>query len=143
MNATIANLIKGKHKPFTISSGDTVYNALKSMAEKDIGFLLVVDGSAMVGVVSERDYARKVDLLDRDSRKTLVRDIMTREVISIKTEQTNDEAMALMTENHIRHLPVLKAGKLIAVISMGDVVKACIRKQKETIDFLEDMALDK
>jgi len=143
MNVTIANLIKAKHKPYTISSSDTIYTALKTMAEKDIGFLLVVDGTAMVGVVSERDYARKVDLLDRDSRKTLVGDIMTREVISITPEQTNDEAMALMTENHIRHLPVLKAGKLVAVISMGDVVKACIRKQKETIEFLEDMALDK
>jgi IMP dehydrogenase len=143
MKATIANLIKGKHKPYTIHSDDTIFNALKIMAEKDIGFLLVVDGHSMVGVVSERDYARKVDLIDKDSRTTKVSEIMTREVISIRPEQTSDEAMALMTQYHIRHLPVLIAGKLVAVISMGDVVKACLRSQKETIDFLEDMALDK
>ncbi len=97
----------------------------------------------MLGVISERDYARKVDLFARDSRSTSVSEIMNTNIFSIDSERTYDEAMELMTRKNIRHLPVVKSNKLLAIISLSDVVKACLRDQKETIDFLEDLALDK
>jgi CBS domain-containing protein len=143
MEKKIANLIKRKGKPFSISPEATVFSALEMMALHDIGFLVVMDGSNMVGVFSERDYARKVELLQRDSRTTKVSEIMVTGVYSIDSEQSYDEAMALMSEKDFRHLPVIKNGRVVAVISLGDVVKACINNQKETIDFLEDIALDK
>jgi CBS domain-containing protein len=143
MEKKIATLIKRKGKPFSISPDATVFSALEMMALHDIGFLVVMDGSNMVGVFSERDYARKVELLQRDSRTTKVSEIMVTGVYSIDSEQSYDEAMALMSEKDFRHLPVIKKGRVVAVISLGDVVRACIKNQKETIDFLEDIALDK
>lgn len=143
MEKKIANLIKRKRKPFSISPDASVFSALELMAMHDVGFLVVMEGTAMMGVLSERDYARKVDLQGKDPRTTKVGEIMTTEVYSIDAEQSYDDAMALMSEKDFRHLPVLKKGRLVAVISMGDVVKACIQNQKETIDFLEDIALDK
>ncbi len=143
MEKKIANLITRKGKPFSIAPDVSVFSALEMMALHDVGFLVVMDGSTMVGVLSERDYARKVELLKRDSRSTKVSEIMTKDVYSIDSEQTFDEAMTLMSDKDFRHLPVIKKGRVVAVISMGDVVKACIQNQKETIDFLEDIALDK
>jgi CBS domain-containing protein len=115
----------------------SVYQALEMMAEKDIGALLVLDGEKLVGIFSERDYARKVILQGKSSRDTWVSEIMTSRVVFVHLEQTIEECMALMTEKHIRHLPVLDGERLVGVISIGDVVKAIITEQQFVIEQLE------
>lgn len=115
----------------------SVYQALEMMAEKDIGALLVLDGEKLVGIFSERDYARKVILQGKSSRDTWVSEIMTSRVVFVRLEQTIEECMALMTEKHIRHLPVLDGERLVGVISIGDVVKAIITEQQFVIEQLE------
>jgi CBS domain-containing protein len=120
-----------------IAPDDSVLDAVKMMAEKGIGALLVMDDARLVGIVSERDYARKVILKGRSSQKTAVKDIMTAEVITARPEQTVEECMLVMTENHIRHLPVIEDEKTIGVLSIGDLVKAIIEEQHFTIKQLE------
>jgi CBS domain-containing protein len=122
---------------WSVRSDRSVYEALELMAEKDIGALLVVDDGKLVGIFSERDYARKVILQGKSSRETLVREIMTPRVVYVHPQQTIEECMALMTEKHIRHLPVLDGERLVGVISIGDVVKAIISEQKFVIEQLE------
>jgi CBS domain-containing protein len=128
---------------WSISPEETVFEALRRMAEKDIGILMVIENDKLVGVMSERDYARKVILHGKSSKTTPVRDIMSTKVISIHPEQTVDEAMALMTENKVRHLPVMIDEQLIGVISIYDVVRSIMHRQLETIKFYEDMELEK
>ncbi len=118
--------------------GTSVYDALKLMADKNIGALMVMDGERLAGIFSERDYARKVILKGKTSRELSVSEVMTGDVISVRPDQTIVDCMELMTEKHIRHLPVLDAGRLIGVISIGDVVKNIISAQKDTITHLED-----
>jgi CBS domain-containing protein len=118
---------------WTISPEDTVYDALRLMARVDIGALLVMEGDDLVGILSERDYARKIVLLGKASRDTKVREIMTSRVFSIHPLQTIEECMDLMTQKRIRHVPVVLDEKVIGVISIGDVVKHIIHKQRETI----------
>jgi CBS domain-containing protein len=115
----------------------TVYEALQLMAEKDIGALLVLESGKLAGIFSERDYARKVILLGRSSKDTKVRDIMTERVYYVRPDWTTEDCMALMTEKHFRHLPVLEGDKVIGIISIGDVVKALITKQEFVIEQLE------
>jgi signal-transduction protein with cAMP-binding, CBS, and nucleotidyltransferase domain len=115
----------------------SVFDAIKLLAEKGIGALLVMDGGRPVGIVSERDYARKVVLQGKSSRQTLVRAIMSRPVIHASPDQTIDECMALMTEKHIRHLPVLERGNVVGLVSIGDLVRATIADQKFLIEQLE------
>lgn len=122
---------------YTVSSGQTVLDALKLMADKNIGAVLVVDEGSMVGIFSERDYARKVILKDRHSDDTRIADVMTGHVITIEPEQTLDECMVIMSDKHIRHLPVVDKGTLVGIISINDVVSAIIRDQKTRIDSLE------
>lgn len=121
----------------TVTPSTSVYDAVKRMAEKNIGALLVMEDVKIVGVVTERDYARKIVLLGRSSKETLVRDIMTFPVMYVRPDQTNEECMALMTDNRVRHLPVMDEGKLIGLISIGDLVKDIISEQKFIIDQLE------
>lgn len=116
----------------------TVYDALKMMSEKEIGALVVLDDGHLVGIFSERDYARKVILLGKTARDTLVRDIMTPKVYSVRPDQTIEECMHLMTDRHIRHLPVVEDDEVVGVISIGDVVKTIISEQKFVIEQLEN-----
>jgi len=134
-----------KEKPegtWTIHPHATVYQALELMAKKDIGALAVVDDKGrLVGMFSERDYARKVALLGRTSKTTKVADLMTTEIVCVKPETTVEECMALMTERRTRHLPVLQNGKLIGMVSIGDIVKAIIVEQEITIRSLQNYIL--
>jgi len=128
---------------WTISPDDKVLDALKLMAAKGVGALIVFEKDDVVGIISERDYARKVILKGRQSQDTTARDIMTAPVYGVHFETTADECMALMTDKHIRHLPVCKDGKLAGIISIGDVVKAIIGQQKVTIENLENYIMGK
>ncbi|RYF50774.1 MAG: CBS domain-containing protein, partial [Cytophagaceae bacterium] len=119
------------------AEGETVLGALKLMAEKNIGAVLVVDNDELTGIFSERDYARKIVLKGRHSDDTLVRDVMTPNVITIEPEQRLEDCMQIMSDKHIRHLPVMESGKLIGIISINDVVTAIMRDQKTRIDSLE------
>ena len=118
---------------WSLAPDATVYEAISTMAEKNVGALLVVSEGKLVGIISERDYARKVILKDKSSKKTLVRDIMTSPVITVTPGHTLDECMQIMTDNRIRHLPVIEGEKLVGTISIGDLVKAIISTQAETI----------
>jgi CBS domain-containing protein len=135
----ISQILQGKsiNALFSVGSGETVLDALKLMAEKNIGAVLVVDNNELTGIFSERDYARKIVLKGRHSDDTLVRDVMTPNVITIEPEQRLEDCMQIMSDKHIRHLPVMEAGKLIGIISINDVVTAIIRDQKTRIDSLE------
>jgi CBS domain-containing protein len=136
---TVRQLLDAKGRDiWTISPDNTVYEALKLMADKNIGALVVVEGERMVGIFSERDYARKVVLHGKFSREILVSGIMTREVYSVSPDHTVKECMAVMTQGHFRHLPVLESEKLVGVISIGDVVKALLSEQDFIIAQLEN-----
>jgi len=141
---TVKDILSEKGlKVWTISPDAKVLDALKFMAEKGVGALVVFDQDDIVGIISERDYARKVILKGRHSHDTTVRDIMAAPVYGVHLETTADECMALMTDKHIRHLPVCTDGKLAGVISIGDVVKAVIGQQKVTIENLENYIMGK
>jgi CBS domain-containing protein len=122
---------------WSIGPDESVYDAMKLMAEKGIGALLVMEGAKVVGVISERDYARKVILQGRASRTTRVREIMTVQVLYADPDQNIEECMALMTEKRVRHLPVMDKGQVVGVISIGDLVKSIITEQKFIIEQLE------
>ncbi len=119
----------------------TVYDALRTMADKNVGALLVMESSKVVGIFSERDYARKVVLLGRSSKETLVSDIMTSKLITIHPDQTLEEAMELMTNKRVRHLPVLENDKLLGMISIGDVLREIIYIQRTKIRDMENKIL--
>ncbi len=114
-----------------------VYDAVRFMAEKNVGALLVMSSGTLVGMISERDYTRKVILKDRSSRQTQVNEIMTTKVVTVDPSCTLDDAMALMTRNRFRHLPVVEDGRVIGVISMGDLVQMIVTAQRRAIDQLE------
>lgn len=138
MAVPVARVLASKgHDIWSISPQATVYEAIARMAEKGVGALLVLDGDELVGIVSERDYARKVILQDRSSRDTLVRTIMTNDVVWVRPDQSIEGCMALMTEKHIRHLPVLEDGKVVGILSIGDLVKFIIADREHLINQLE------
>ncbi len=114
-----------------------VYDAIEMMAEKGVGALMVLDGGALVGVISERDYARKVILLGRSSKDTAVKEIMTARVIYARPDQTVEDCMGLMTDKRIRHLPVMDGNELLGVVSIGDLVKTMLAEQQFVIEQLE------
>ena len=135
---TAKQLLEGKGRQvWSVHSDATVYDALQLMAQKEIGALVVIDDGKMVGLVSERDYARKVILQGRSSRDTTVAEIMSTTVLHIAPEQTVNDCMALMTDKKIRHLPVLVGDQIIGILSIGDLVKAIIAEQEFVIDQLE------
>jgi CBS domain-containing protein len=128
---------KADQTVYTIAPTTLVFDAVKLMAAKNIGALVVLEDDKIVGMITERDYARKIALLARSSTKTVVRDIMTTSVMYVRPTQTSEECMALMTQHRLRHLPVIDKGKLVGLISIGDLVKDIISEQKFIIDQLE------
>ncbi len=136
---TIGQILQTKGSEiWTVTPDTTVFAALELMAERDIGALVVLEADEVVGIFSERDYARKVILEGKSSRSIPVSSIMTKNVICVRPDQTVNKCMALMTEKRIRHLPVLENDKLIGVVSIGDIVKAVINEQQIMITHLED-----
>jgi len=135
----VAQVIKNKSEQdiFTISPEATVLEAIKIMADKGIGALVVADGGKVVGILSERDYTRKVTLMERSSYSTTVAEIMTSKVITVSLNNTVEECLQLMTDRHLRHLPVLDNEKLVGFISIGDLVKAAMEDQKNLIEQLK------
>ncbi len=141
---TVKDILDQKgHAAWTIGPDAKVFEALELMAKKGLGALIVIDKDDIVGIISERDYARKIILMGRQSQDTPVKDIMTKEVYGVHLETTAEECMALMTDKHIRHLPVRKDSKLAGVVSIGDIVKAIITEQKVTITNLENYIMGK
>jgi CBS domain-containing protein len=141
---TVKQILEEKgHDAWTIEPDAKVFDALKLMAEKGIGALVVVEKARVVGILSERDYARKIALMGRVSQDTPVRDIMTTQVYGVHPNATAEECLALITDRRIRHLPVLEKDKLVGIISIGDVVKAVISVQKVTIQQLENYIMGK
>jgi len=135
---TVKELLEKKgNRVWSLPPKASVYEALELMAEKDIGALVVVDGSQVVGLFSERDYARRVILKGRASRTTAVSELMSAPVVFVRPEKTTQDCMALMTQRHVRHLPVLEDRKLVGIVTIGDVVKAIIDEQNYTIQELE------
>jgi CBS domain-containing protein len=135
---TVRHILEAKgYDVWAIGPAETVHEALQLMAEKNVGALMVVEGESLVGILSERDYARRVELNQKTARDTLVKEIMTEKVVYIRPERTVQECMALMTDKHIRHLPVFQDDRLVGVISIGDVVKDVIAEQQFMIDQLE------
>ncbi len=136
---TLKQLLAGKQRPpVVVAPTDTEFHALALMAEHDIGALLVLEGEKLVGIFSERDYARKIMLHGKSSKETLVREIMSDRVAYVTPATTLDECMALMTERHFRHLPVLsETGEVLGVVSIGDLVKETISNQQMIISELE------
>jgi len=136
---TVKELLKKKSGDiWSISPQTSVYQALELMAQKEVGALLVIENDKLVGIFSERDYARKIILKGKASKETAVSELMTTSVYYVTPDNTLEEAMALMTSKHIRHLPIMNQGKLSGVVTLGDVVKKIISEQKLTIDELEN-----
>jgi len=134
---TVKHLLDNKGNDiWFVRPDDFVFDAIGEMAEKNVGALVVLKNDKLVGIISERDYARKVILVDKSSHKTRVREIMTKNVICGKPEQTIDECMAVMTEKRMRHLPILSDQQLVGMITLGDVVKSIIEDQKFEIEEL-------
>lgn len=135
----VSQLLENKgHEVWTIGPDAMVYQALQLMADKDIGALVVLDGNEVVGIFSERDYARKVVLHGKTSTETPVRQVMSSRVLYVRPDQSVEDCMALMTDKHIRHLPVVDGGRLVGLISIGDIVKAVISQQDFIITQLEN-----
>jgi CBS domain-containing protein len=137
MSTTIRQILRGKHEVYQIAPEATVLEALRVMADKNIGALLVLSEGRLVGIFSERDYARKMVLHGKSSKDTPVSEIMTPKVVTIDPDRTAGECMALMTEKRFRHLPVMENGQLLGVISIGDVVRVVVEEQQFTIKQLE------
>ncbi len=134
----VSEILKGKGRDvWTVSPDSTVYDALQVMADKNVGALMVLEDDQVVGVFSERDYARKVILKGKASKNTPVSEIMSTELVWVRPDQTIEDCMNLMTNRRIRHLAVLEKGRPVGVISIGDVVKAIISEQEFTIQQLE------
>jgi CBS domain-containing protein len=136
---TVRDLLKAKGRDlWSVTPETTVYDTLRLMADKNIGAVLILDGGQTVGIFTERDYARQVILKGKASKDTPVHEVMTTRVVFVRPEQTIEDCMALMTDKRCRHLPVLDEGRLVGVLSIGDVVKAVISEKQFIIEQLEN-----
>jgi len=141
---TVKNILKEKGNVVYSTTPDTpVFEALKLMAEKDIGALVVVESGRLVGIFSDRDYARKVILKGKSSKNTPVKEIMTSEVVTVRPQQTIEECLALMNRVRIRYLPILEGKELVGLLSIGDVAQAIIAEQEQELEKLENIGLGK
>jgi CBS domain-containing protein len=135
---TVRDILRTKgHEVWSVRPDATLFEALQEMAERNVGALLVMEGEEVVGIVSERDYARKIILKGKSSRETHVREIMTKDTLYVDPDYKIEECMALMTDEHVRHLPVIEKGRVIGIVSIGDVVKAIISEKQFVIEQLE------
>ena len=139
MSVTVSSILQYKgHDVWSVSPDESVFQAISLMADKGIGALVVIEGETLVGIISERDYARKVALKGKTSKDTPVRDIMTSPVVSVSPNQTVDECMRIVTAKRIRHLPVVQNEKVVGVVSIGDLVQRVISTQGEIIQYLQE-----
>ena len=139
MSDTVASILRYKGDDvWSVSPEDSVFQAIRLMADKGVGALVVIADDSLVGIISERDYARKVILQGRSSKEAKVRDIMTSPVFSVGPDYTVDDCMRIVTTKRIRHLPVVQGEKLIGVVSIGDLVRRVISTQGETIQYLQE-----
>ena len=138
MTTTVRQMLRNKPEVFAVCPDDTVFDALTLMSERNIGSVLVMEGGELRGILTERDYARKGILLGRASKDTKVGEIMTPRIICVAPGVTAHECMTLMTDQRVRHLPVMENGHLIGVISIGDVVRAVVEEQQYMIESLEN-----
>jgi len=138
---TVRQILAHKPEPeevFSVAPDSTVFDALQLMSEKNVGAVVVCEGDRLVGILSERDYARKVALHGKSSRDIPIREIMTSRVLCIQPTQTADQCMALMTDKRVRHLPVMEGARLVGIISTGDVIRTIVKEQQFTIEQLEN-----
>jgi CBS domain-containing protein len=133
--------MRSDNKTWSVSPKDSVFRALELMAEKNMGAVLVVENGQMVGIFTERDYARKIILMGRTSLDTPIEEIMTKDMVTIDSEQTLEECLSLMTKYRIRHLPIMEHGRLVGMVSMRDVADAIISKKQDMIDNLENFIM--
>jgi CBS domain-containing protein len=139
MAETVSSILRHKgHDVWSVGPDESVFQAIRLMAAKDVGALVVIAGETLVGIVSERDYARKIVLQGKSSRDTLVRDIMTSPTLSVTPNHTVDDCMRIVTTNRIRHLPVVEGEKVVGMVSIGDLVQRVISAQGETIQYLKE-----
>ncbi len=135
----VRDILQSKgHDVWSIRPEAFVFDAVKMMSERSVGALLVMEGEKMVGIITERDYARKVILAGKSSKQTQVKDIMTQRVLWVAPERTIEECMALMTDKKVRHLPVVENTRVVGIVSIGDLVKAIITEQQVIIDQLQN-----
>lgn len=135
----VSDILKAKGTSIYSVSGEiSVYDAIKVMGEKNIGALMIIENEKLAGILSERDYARKVVLKGKVSKDTLVKEIMTENVLTVAPEDSIERCMAIMSDKHIRHLPVVEGDKVLGMVSIGDVVNGIIESQKETIAHLKN-----
>ena len=135
---TVRDILRSKgSEVWSVRPDATLFEALEKMAEKNVGALLVMEGEEVVGIVSERDYARKIILKGKSSKETRVREIMTQDTLYVDPDYRVEECMALMTDEHVRHLPVIEKDRIVGIVSIGDVVKAIIEEKQFVIEQLE------